>query len=62
MTQLELYPINPRELDVDGMVDTKGVRFIGKATQQFDGKWRCLADVGGALCIVEVNIKFESLK
>lgn len=56
MTQLELRPSNPKEVDVDGMMDRKGVIFLGKATQQFDGTWRCLANVGGALCLVEVKI------
>ena len=45
----------PNELDVDGIVDAKGVKFIGKATRQANGTYRCLADVGGALCIVEVR-------
>jgi len=56
MTQLELRLSNPREVDVDGMMDSKGVVFLGKATQQFDGTWRCLANVAGALCLVEVRI------
>jgi hypothetical protein len=60
MTQLELRLINPRQLDVDGMVDQKGVRFLGTATQQFNGSWQCLADVGGALCLVEVKIQERS--
>jgi hypothetical protein len=49
----------PDEVDVDGRTDAKGVVFIGKAKQQSDGTWRCLANVGGALCIVEVKISFE---
>ena len=49
----------PDELDVDGMVDAKGVIFIGKAKRQADGTWRCLANVGGALCVVEVRITFQ---
>ena len=44
------------ELDVDGVVDDKGMRFIGKAKKQPDGTWVCLANVGGALCQVEVRI------
>jgi len=48
----------PDELDVDGMVDSKGVQFIGKAKRQPDGTWRCLANVGGAFCIVEVKVTF----
>lgn len=48
----------PEELDVDGRVDSRGVKFIGKAKRQPDGTWHCLADVGGALCIVEVKVTF----
>lgn len=44
------------EVDVDGMVDAKGVRFVGKARRQPDGTWRALADVGGALCLVECTV------
>lgn len=51
--------VEPDELDVDGKIDAKGVVFIGKASRQPDGTWRCLANVGGALCIVEVKITFE---
>ena len=52
--------IEPDELDVDGRMDAKGgVVFIGNAKRQSDGTWRCLANVGGALCIVEVKITFE---
>jgi hypothetical protein len=51
--------VEPDELDVDGMMDAKGVVFIGRAKRQPNGTWRCLANVGGALCIVEVKITFE---
>lgn len=44
------------EVDVEGVVDSKGVQFIGKAKRQSDGTWRCLANVGGAMCIVEVTV------
>jgi hypothetical protein len=47
---------SPKEVDVDGRIDSKGVIFIGKAIQQPDGTWRCLANVGRALCVVEVKI------
>lgn len=50
----------PDEIDVDGRVDAKGVRFIGKAKRQPDGTWRALADVGGALCLVEVNVSIAN--
>jgi hypothetical protein len=46
------------EIDVDGLVDeSTGIRYIGKATRTFDGTWLCLADVGGALCRVEVTVR-----
>jgi hypothetical protein len=51
--------VEPDDLDVDGMVDAKGVVFIGMAKRQPNGTWRCLANVGGALCVVEVKITFE---
>jgi hypothetical protein len=50
----ELSHLSP--LDVDGRVDSKGVKFIGKASLQSNGMWRCLANVGGCLCIVEADI------
>jgi len=46
----------PDEINLDGRIDAKGVKFIGKATRQDNGMYRCLADVGGCLCIVEVRI------
>lgn len=48
----------PREVDVDGVTSPDGqVRYIGKATRQPDGTWRCLADVKGQLCLVEVTVR-----
>lgn len=44
------------EIDVDGYVDSKGVRYLGRAVRMDDGTWRCLADVGGCLCRVECSI------
>lgn len=49
----------PEEVDVDGFVDAKGIKYIGKALKQPDGKWICIADVYGALCRVEVTIRFQ---
>jgi hypothetical protein len=46
----------PNEINLDGRIDAKGVKFIGKATRQDNGMYRCLADVGGCLCIVECRI------
>lgn len=48
------------ELDLDGRTDeAKQVRYIGKARKQDDGSWRCLADVSGCLCLVEVSVKLD---
>jgi hypothetical protein len=49
-------PETGAEIDVDGHVDAKGIRYIGKAVKMPSGVWLCLADVGGALCRVEVRI------
>lgn len=43
-------------LDVDGYVDAQGIQYIGKATKQTDGSWRCLANVAGSFCIVEIKL------
>jgi hypothetical protein len=54
--QLEL-PLKWPEVEVDGIVDEKrNIRYWGKATLRPNGKWVCLADVAGCLCIVEVKI------
>ncbi len=45
-----------QEIDLNGYVDKKGVKYIGKAAKQPNGKWACLANVAGALCWVEVAI------
>jgi hypothetical protein len=46
-----------KELDVDGTEVKEGVILMGKATRQPDGTWRCLANVFGSLCVVEISIK-----
>ena len=59
--QLSFILPNPVTVDIDGRYDERSdgnVSYIGKATQQFDGTWRCLANVFGTLCLVEVNITF----
>jgi hypothetical protein len=53
-----------QEVDVDGRWDSKreGIRFIGKASYTGVGNlYRCLANVGGALCLVEVGLTFSDL-
>lgn len=45
-------------IDVDNAVDVAtGIRYIGTARRGFDGRWRCLAQVSQALCIVEVSVR-----
>lgn len=46
------------EVDVDGYVDDKNIRYIGKAVRLGGTDlYRCLANVAGCLCWVEVRIK-----
>jgi len=45
------------EIDLDGRIDEKGVRYLGKATRRRDGQWVCLADVDGYLCMVEIRVR-----
>ena len=47
------------EMDLDGQIDgfQIGIQYLGKARRTFDGRWRCLANVGGALCLVEVTVR-----
>jgi len=45
------------EIDVDGLIDeSTGIRYIGKAMKTFEGRWLCLAQIGNALCRVEVSV------
>jgi len=45
------------EIDVDDMVDeATGIRYIGFA-RRVDDRWQCLAQVGSALCLVEVRVR-----
>lgn len=58
MKQLSLQYDPPITIDIDGRKDrTRDIWYIGYATKQLDGKWRCLANVAGMLCLVEVRIK-----
>lgn len=51
------------QIDVDGhWVETEKygeVMLIGKATKQPSGKFHCLANVSGALCLIEVTLELE---
>lgn len=50
--------VDATEIDVDDLVDeSTGIRYIGKATKTFGDRWLCLADVGGALCRVELTVR-----
>ena len=58
MEQLSLRLLNPPQMNIDRMMDHKNnIQYLGKATLQFDGTWRVLANVEGMLCLVEVSIK-----
>ncbi len=52
----------PRQVSVDGMTSPDGqggiIEYIGNATEQPDGKFRCLANIHGTLSIVEVDLTF----
>jgi hypothetical protein len=49
----------PDEVDLDGRIDEEnGIEYIGKARRQRNGKWTCLADVRGALALVEVTLRW----
>jgi len=49
---------NATEIDVDGLVDeSTGICYVGKAMKTFDDRWLCLANVGGALCRVELTVR-----
>ncbi len=51
-------PFYGRQLDVNGLADGRGrdIEYLGKAVHVFDNIYRCLAIVGGMLCVVEVTI------
>lgn len=52
--------VDATEIDVDGLFDeSTGILYIGKATKTFEGRWLCLANVGGALCRVELTFRPE---
>ena len=55
-SQLELK-LYGEEIDLTNHVDARGVRYLGKATKQNNGKYAVLADFYGSLCLVEVIIK-----
>jgi hypothetical protein len=46
------------EIDVDGLIDeSTGIRYLGKATKTFNDRWMCLAQIGGALCRIELSVR-----
>jgi hypothetical protein len=46
----------PDEVDVDGLIDALGVKYLGVATRSSGDLYTCLANVDGCLCQVEVRI------
>jgi hypothetical protein len=51
-------PFYGKTIDVDRMraSNCDGIEYWGKATHVFDNVYRCLANVGGTLCVVEVTV------
>ena len=58
MSKSQILDCVGTEFSCDGMRDSKDpeIEYIGKATRLPNGKWKCLAIVHSALCIVEVTI------
>lgn len=58
---LPLPEPKPHVVDVDRRWDNQheGIQFLGNATLQPNGMYRCLANVYGSLCVVEVRITPE---
>ncbi len=50
-----------RTADINGHVDTKGIKYIGTAVEYMNGTWRAVAIIGGALVLVECRVRFVSL-
>jgi hypothetical protein len=60
MHQSVIYmPPLPATMNVDGHIDRRGIRYLGTAHRQPNGKYICLADIDGNLCRVEATITFE---
>lgn len=51
-------PFYGETIDVDGITDPQcdSITYWGKATCVFDNVYRCYANVGGNLCIVEITV------
>jgi hypothetical protein len=50
--------MTPETVNVDGLRDSRDntIEYLGIAMRQPDGTYLCLANVGGLLCKVQVNI------
>lgn len=46
----------PETIDMEGMSPSEGVTCMGVATRLSESSYRCMANVGGALCIIEVRL------
>lgn len=51
--------ISITELDLDGREVREGILLIGKTTLR-EGKWVSLANVYGALCLVQLRVSMEN--
>ena len=49
-----------KKVNVNGRLDeARGIEYLGDAHEMTDGTWRCLANVRGMLCRVQVSITEE---
>lgn len=58
---IQLHLLYPNKVNVEGLTSRSGsISYLGEATYSHgDGFYKCLANVDGTLCIVEVKISFE---
>lgn len=48
--------LNPKEIDLDGHIDERGIKYIGVATLQPNGEYHAMAIVNRCLCRVACRI------
>lgn len=51
--------LQPKEVNLEGHVDEKGIAYIGIATLQPNGEYHVLARIGGCLCRVACRIRVD---
>ena len=50
-------PALPKEVNLEGHIDERGIAYIGIATLQPNGEYHVLANVEGCLCRVSCKIR-----